>query len=118
MKIKTANTILYCRKWSETVAFYKTRLGFPVSVERDWFVEFVLNETTRLSVADTARTTIKSSGGNGITVTLEVDDIDNTHSRLVEAGLKPPPVRDHPWGARIIHVHDPEGHRLEFWSPS
>lgn len=28
------NTILYCEKWADTVAFYKTGLQLPVSVAR------------------------------------------------------------------------------------
>ena len=117
MDIKTANTILYCRRWKETVAFYKTQLKLQVTVSREWFVEFKLNETSRLSIADEARTSIESNSGKGITITMEVDDIEATFLFLSEAGPNPTPIKDHIWGARVIHIYDPEGHRLEFWSP-
>jgi predicted enzyme related to lactoylglutathione lyase len=116
MKIKTANTILYCRKWKETVIFYKTRLRLQVTTSNEWFVEFKLNEASRLSIADEARTSIDSSDGKGITITLEVDDIETTHLYLKEVGLNPTPIKDHAWGARVIYIYDPEGNRLEFWS--
>ncbi len=117
MDIKTANTILYCRKWKETVAFYKTQLKLQVATSLEWFVEFKLNETSRLSIADEARASIDSNRGAGITITMQVDDIETTHLYLNEAGLNPTPIKDHAWGARVIHIYDPEGHRLEFWSP-
>ncbi|MBN2332989.1 MAG: VOC family protein [Deltaproteobacteria bacterium] len=118
MAIKTVNTILYCRKWQETVAFYQTQLGLKVTTSRPWFVEFELNEASRLSIADEKMTSIDSSDGKGITITLEVDDIEAAYSYLHEAGLKPTPTRDHPWGAKVVHLYDPEGNRIEFWSPN
>ena len=114
--IKTANTILYCRKWKETVAFYETQLGLLVTTSREWFVEFKLNEASRLSLADASRTSIDSNDGKGITLAFEVSDIKATHLHLTEAGLNPPPIKDHPWGAKVIHIYDPEGNRIEFWS--
>ena len=118
MNIKTANTILYCRKWKETIAFYETKLGLQVITSIEWFMEFKLNEASRLSIANEAKTSIDSNDGKGITITMEVDDIEATHLYLNKAGLNPTPVKDHAWGARVIHIYDPEGNRLEFWSPT
>ena len=117
INIKTANTILYCRKWHATVAFYKTQLRLPVVSVREWFIEFKLNDASFLSIADAARTSIDSGYGKGITITMEVDDIDAAYIYLSEAGVDPTPIKDHAWGARVIHIYDPEGNRLEFWSP-
>jgi urease accessory protein UreE len=36
-------------------------------------VEFRLTDSARLSIADTARTLIKSSKGKGVTISLKVD---------------------------------------------
>ncbi len=116
MKIKTANTILYCLRWRETVDFYRNRLGLSVLMEKDWFVEFEISAAARLSVADEARSSIGSAGGRGLTLTFEVEDLDITHQHLSDGGLNPPPVRKHGWGAEIIRIHDPEGNRLEFWT--
>ena len=118
MNIKTANTILYCRKWKAMVVFYKAQLQLPVTTSCDWFTEFRLNEASRLSIADAARTSIDTNDGKGITITLEVDDIEATYLYLEEAGVNPTPIKDHAWGARVIHIYDPEGNRLEFWSPN
>jgi catechol 2,3-dioxygenase-like lactoylglutathione lyase family enzyme len=50
--VKRANTILYARRWKETVAFYRDFLGFEIAFQNDWFVEFRLAHALFLSVAD------------------------------------------------------------------
>jgi len=115
--IRRANTILYCAKWRETVDFYLRALGLPVTHSTDWFVEFELSDRARMSVVDEARAGVKSGRGAGITLSWQVDDADETWRRLQARGLAPEPVRDHPWGARAFYLFDPEGHRLEIWSP-
>ena len=115
MKIKATNTILYCKNWQKTVDFYRTGLKLLVLSSNEWFVEFKLNEMSRLSVVNEARTSIDSSEGRGITVSLQVVDIEQTRAELSEAGITSTPIREI-WGAKTIYVHDPEGNRLEFWS--
>ena len=55
LNIETVNTILYCKRWRETVEFYQYLLELPVTFTASWFVEFSLSDTTRLSVADERR---------------------------------------------------------------
>ncbi len=109
------NTILYCENWADTVAFYKTGLQLPVSVARDWFVEFRLTDTTCLSIADACRTAKNSSRGEGHLITFQVHNLEETRSRLCRNGLAPTPIKTHPWGARVMYLNDPGGNRLEFW---
>ncbi|MBF0120202.1 MAG: VOC family protein [Desulfobacterales bacterium] len=116
MDIKTVNTIIYCKKWKETVEFYKTKLQLEVTASFEWFIEFKLNDTSRLSIANEERTSINSSCGKGLTITMRVDNIQDTHSLLEKTGAKPTPIKDHSWGAKVIYIYDPEGNRLEFWS--
>ena len=115
--LKTANTILYCKKWQETVDFYKHHLKLPITHDSDWFIEFKLTDTAHISVADERRASIKSSGGAGITLALQVEDIGEAWQFLCDSGLKIDPVREHPWGAHVFYFFDPEGHRIEVWSP-
>ncbi|MCB0190688.1 MAG: VOC family protein [Anaerolineae bacterium] len=116
LSLKSTNTILYCKKWRETVHFYEHQLGLSITFAADWFVEFRLTEAAHLSVADERRATIKSSGGAGLTLTLRVNDADEAWSKLHNQGLALEPVRDHAWGARVFYFFDPEGNRLEIWS--
>ena len=71
MKIKAANTILYCKKWRETVEFYRDGLKLLSLSSTDWFVEFKLNESARLSVANETRASVKSGDGRGVTISLQ-----------------------------------------------
>jgi catechol 2,3-dioxygenase-like lactoylglutathione lyase family enzyme len=114
----TANTILYCREWHATVAFYRDRLRLPVTFDSDWFVEFVVAPDARLSIADERRASIKSSGGAGITLTFQVEDARAVWDLFQAAGLAPGPLKQHAWGALVFYLRDPEGHRLEVWSPA
>ncbi len=118
LSLKSANTILYCKKWPETVAFYQHNLKLPVTFASDWFVEFQLAGAAHLSIANEKRATIKSNQGAGITLTLQVEKADETWQQLQNRGLTLEPVRDHAWGGRSFYFYDPEGHRLEIWSLS
>ncbi len=73
---KNANTILYCRKWQETVDFYKDCLGLPITHNEGWFIEFKLTETAHISIADESQASIKSCGGAGVTLTLQVESAE------------------------------------------
>lgn len=115
MNIRTANTILYCKKWNDTVAFYRDVLKLDVHFSNEWFVEFTLNSQARLSIAHQERTSIKSSGGRGVTVCFEIDDIEIMHKYLQESGTHPTPIKNL-WNSKVFYVRDPEGNRLEFWS--
>lgn len=114
----TANTILYCRHWKQTVRFYRDCLRLPVLFEADWFVEFSLTSTARLSLADEKRASVKSARGKGITLTMEVDDIQAVRAVLQQAGLRPTDIETHVWQALVFYAFDPEGHRLEIWQRS
>jgi catechol 2,3-dioxygenase-like lactoylglutathione lyase family enzyme len=116
LRFKSANTILYCKRWKETVAFYQRHLGLPITFSTDWFVEFQLADAAHLSIADEARVSVKSSGGQGVTLALRVDSAETVWELLQKRGLRPEPLRDHSWGARAFYLFDPEGHRLEIWS--
>lgn len=115
MKIKAVNTILYCKKWRETVAFYREGLKLLAISSNEWFVEFKLNEMSRLSVAHETHTSVKSGDGKGITISLQVADIEQMQAELLEAGIAATPIKE-VWGSKAIYVHDPEGNRLEFWA--
>jgi predicted enzyme related to lactoylglutathione lyase len=115
MNIHRTNTILYCKRWAATVAFYRDRIRLPVLLQNAWFVEFRLTGNGCLSVADAARTSINSAGGAGITLSWQVDDIDCWYDRMVSDGIDVSPIAVI-WGARAFHLFDPEGNRIELWS--
>ena len=86
-----------------------------MTTSTEWFVEFRLTGTARLSVADESRTSIKSSRGKGITIGLQVADVMTARAELLEARLNPTVIKEI-WGAKTFYLFDPEGNRIEFWS--
>lgn len=114
----SVNTILYCKTWAETLRFYQILFGCPGDPVADWFVEFQINASARISVADEARATIKSAEDKGLTVSMEVDNIDATWDAIHAKGLKPGCVATHSWGAKVFYFFDPEGRRIEIWQQS
>jgi len=111
------NTILYCGRWEETLRFYRKLLDHPGDWLAEWFVEFSISETARLSVADESRASIQSAGGKGLTLSIRVRNIDREWARMQEAGLVPGAIRRHPWGAKVFYLYDPEENRIEIWTP-
>jgi catechol-2,3-dioxygenase len=115
VNITTSNTILYCKKWNDTVAFYRDVLMLDIHFSNEWFVEFILNSQAKLSIAHQERTSIKSSGGRGVTACFQVDDAQIMHTHLTELGTNPTPIREL-WESKAFYIRDPEGNRIEFWS--
>jgi catechol 2,3-dioxygenase-like lactoylglutathione lyase family enzyme len=116
--IKRTNTILYCRDWRETVAFYRDRIAFEIAFQNDWFVEFRLTPNAFLSVADQSRAVLAIADGKGITLSFKVDDLQMTHDEFIKDGLSPTEIRCNVMGANVFYLFDPEGTRIEFWCPA
>ena len=117
LSIEVSNTILYCDSWNECVAFYRDTIGLTVTFENEWFVEFNITGTAMLSVADARRATIPSATGAGITLTWKVDSVADARARLMRLGVAMTPLSTR-WRATVCYCHDPEGHRIELWTPA
>jgi catechol 2,3-dioxygenase-like lactoylglutathione lyase family enzyme len=117
-EIKRTNTILYCRRWAETVAFYRDRLKLDVAYQNEWLVEFHLSATAFLSVADQRRSGLSSAEGNGITLSFQTDHLPALHRHLTDIGLVPTDIRCQVMGGDLFYIVDPEGTRIEFWCPA
>ena len=115
LSIERTNTVLYCERWLETVAFYRTVLGLRVAFENDWFVEFQLAASSFLSIADASRATIGAVDGQGVTLTWQVPMLVDTRTLLEAGGVDVTEIKSR-WGADVFYCHDPEGHRIELWS--
>lgn len=117
LRIDASNTILYCDRWRECVDFYRDTIGLTVAFANDWFVEFNVTGAAMLSVADARRSTIPSASGAGITLTWRIDSVADAHARLIQRGVAMTPLSTR-WGSTVCYCHDPEGHRIELWTPA
>ena len=118
LPIRAMNTVLYCRHYAQTLAFYDHVLGLPRSFANDWFVEFKVADEAFLSVADQHRASLHSAQGQGLTLSFKVDDVCASHAQLQARGATPGAPGPRPWGAQGFLLHDPEGTRIEIWAPS
>lgn len=109
------NMILYCADFDATVGFYRDLLGLEVTFCNGWFVEFRLGDRATLSIADASRTTIPPADGKGMTLSVKVGDLDDLRRRLTTLGIETTEVSER-FGSRFFDIHDPEKHRIEFWS--
>lgn len=117
LAIVRTNTILYCARWSDTVAFYTDALGLDITHATDWFVEVGLGNAAHLSLADASRTSIAPGHGAGITLSWQVLDLTRAHAALSDLEISVTDIANR-WDADFIEFHDPEGTRIELWSPT
>ena len=114
MKIKQSNIILYCKNWEECIIFYKEKLKLEINFSKSWFVEFSLNDFSKLSIANEEKATIKSAEGLGVTISLNIENINEYYLKLKEIELNPTKIKEI-WGSKSFYIYDPEGNRIEFW---
>ncbi len=106
------------RDYASSTAFYRELLRFPVQEEWD---------------ATDGRGTLFATGGgvieviedsphhpaevpHGVSVSIEVTDVEELHGRLAVAGVAPTdPLADRPWGHRSFAIQDPNGLPLTFF---
>lgn len=49
---------------------------------------------------------------NPTSIYIFIDELDEIHASLVDAGLDPAPIVDTPWGMRETSVRDPDGNLI------
>ncbi len=88
-------------------AFYGDLLGMKVVMDHGWIVTFASDASAR------AQLSVATEGGSGTAVpdlSIEVDDLEEAHRRVLAAGL---PIEygpaNEPWGVRRFYVRDPFG---------
>lgn len=109
-----SNTILYCSWFEKTVLFYRDILKLSVHHQTTWLVEFLLFDNTFLSVADAKRTSIRSSNGDGVTISLKVKELELAHEYLSKKVSDVSEIKEI-WGSMAFYLYDPDGHRIEIW---
>lgn len=114
--ITSLHTVLICEKWEECVSFYRNVLAFPVVDERERFVEFQVAPGARIGILRPLHPERPERSHDRVIVSICVVSVEEAHSELKARCPDLPPIRKHPWGARVFELRDPEGWRLEFWS--
>jgi len=110
------NAGIITEKMAETKAFYTQTLGFGVTFENEFYlllhtpggeteISFLLpNHPSQQPLFQ------KPFLGQGMYLTIEVDDVDQLYNELKEQGVTIKiDIRDEPWGDRHFAIEDPNG---------
>lgn len=109
MKIERVVPNITSDRVEESREFYTALLGLEVVMDMGWIVTLASpdNPTAQISLLRG-----ESSGtlGQGVTLTIEVSDVDEIHSRALARGdAIVYPLTNEPWGVRRFHIRDPNG---------
>ena len=110
------NPLLVVTDMERSVEFYKTVLGLRVVM--DFGANKTLTGGLVLQTLETWReltgTGEVSFGGGSSEVYFEEKDFDRFVEKLKDCGAEyVHPVREHPWGQRVVRIYDPDRHILE-----
>jgi len=117
MELVDAYPIIITDRLRECRDFYARWFGFEVAFEADWIVVLSSSGSGRAVTLAFMHTSHPSSppspaatSGDGLLLTLQVEDASREHARLVAAGLRCSlGLTDEPWGQRRFGVTDPAG---------
>ncbi|HEU4472812.1 MAG TPA: VOC family protein [Flavisolibacter sp.] len=110
------NAGVVTEKLAESKAFYTGLLGFGVSFENEFYL--LMHSPGRQAELSFLLPFHESQqpffhrpfGGEGIYLTIEVDEVDKMYSELKAKGIEMKiELRDEPWGDRHFAIEDPNG---------
>ncbi len=110
------NAGIVTEKLADTKTFYTNILGFGVTFENEFYlllhtpnkeaeISFLLpNHPSQQSLFQ------KPFAGQGMYLTIEVDDVDKVYSEIKKKGVAIKiDIRNEPWGDRHFAIQDPNG---------
>lgn len=107
MAIRRIVTNIRADDISQAERFYGDTLGLDVLMDHGWI------RTYGADAAATVQVSIATEGGSGTPVpdvSIEVDDVDAVHQRMIDAGFEVTyGPADEPWGVRRFYGRDPFG---------
>lgn len=96
--------------------FYGEQLGWTLNTDEPDVAGFAFGTGYLvLHTDDRAADARRYSGG--MSVEVQVDDVDAEHARLAGRGVAVGELRDQPWGERNFYLMDPDGYTWSFGQP-
>jgi catechol 2,3-dioxygenase-like lactoylglutathione lyase family enzyme len=110
MAVKRIVPNIAANRVEDAKAFYSEILGLELVMDHGWILTFAAGRPAPPQIS------IATEGGAGTAVphvSIEVDDLDEIHARMLAAGcsIEYGPTSE-PWGVRRFYVRDPFGHLL------
>jgi len=117
LSVESFHTVLFCRKWDACVSFYRDVLGFKVVDTKPGFVEFEVAPRSRIGLLKPSGDSATEYSDTSFILSFRVSNAEKIHKILSERSKEVTSVKQHSWGARLFELRDPDGRRLEFWTP-
>jgi len=115
--VESFHTVLFCREWDACVNFYRDILGFEEVDTRAGFVEVQVTPESLIGLLRHKKEDGAINLDTSIILSFKVGNVGKMHQRLSKRCKGVTELKRHPWGARLFELRDPEGRRLEFWTP-
>lgn len=117
MNLKKLYALVTVESFASLKDFYCEHFGFSVSMEAPGYLHLAgTGGEIAFMVQD--EDAPERFGGKGLTLCLEVADVDAEAARLSKAKLPVViPLRDNPWGDRSIIFRDPVGIHVYVYQP-
>ena len=114
MRLVDCYPIIMTDKLTDCRDFYVGRLGFSVAFEASWFVYLVSDGATGIAFMASDHPSRppgeETFGGQGLLLTLQVEDAAAAYDRIVASGATiHHPLTDEAWGQRRFLLRDPAG---------
>ena len=116
LTVKIKNPMLIVSDMDKSVEFYKKVFGLHVIM--DFGANKTLTGGLTLQTLETWQDFIGtddiSFGGNNFELYFEEDDFDEFAEKLKKFEIEyVHPIKEHPWGQRVVRIYDPDKHILE-----
>lgn len=120
MKFKDLSITFHTHRIGECKEFYSRYFDVRITFDCEWYVtinfQSAVNPYIFLSFM-VPQNGGPSFAGEGTTLNLMVDDVDEEYEKLMSKGVDIlEPIADHPWGDRSFTITDPIGNILYIWS--
>jgi predicted enzyme related to lactoylglutathione lyase len=110
MNLKKLYALVTVESFAHLKEFYCEQFGFSISMEAPGYLHLSGKGNGELAFMVQDKDAPEAFGGKGLTVCLEVADVDAEAARLTKAKVPVVvPLRDNPWGDRSIILRDPVG---------
>jgi len=118
MTITFQSTVLFVQDIAASARFYRELLGQKVEMDHgpsmilDGFALWQIDHAFQIIYNRSPDSTVQF-GGQNCELHFETEDVEAAAVRLLESGVEfVHPLREMPWGKRILRVRDPDGHTV------
>jgi uncharacterized glyoxalase superfamily protein PhnB len=118
MNLKKLYALVTVESFAGIKDFYCGHFGFSVSMEAPGYLHFTSSGGAELAFMTQDACAPAVFGGKGLTVCLEVADVDAEAARLAKEKVPVVvPLQDNPWGDRSVVLRDPVGVHVYVYQP-